>query len=217
MKIAILTSQNSWFVPHAFALKSEIQAKFKDKITECAVFFEYEKIANFDIVFILSYLKIISGKFLARNALNLVIHESNLPQGKGWAPLFWQVIEGKNEICFTLFEADEKVDNGEIYLQKWLKLSGFELYDEIRLKQAELKKAMCVEFLTLYPCIKARKQEGLESFYPKRSPKDSELNINESLKSQFNLLRSCSNDDFPAFFINDGKKYIIKIYDDLKV
>lgn len=47
---------------------------------------------------------------------------------------------------------------------------------------------------------------GKESFYPKRSPKDSELDINKSLNEQFNLLRIASNEDFPAFFYKDGKK-----------
>lgn len=51
---------------------------------------------------------------------------------------------------------------------------------------------------------------GKESFYPKRSPKDSELDINKSLNEQFNLLRIASNEDFPAFFYKDGKKFILK-------
>ncbi|WP_252365672.1 hypothetical protein [Campylobacter jejuni] len=55
---------------------------------------------------------------------------------------------------------------------------------------------------------------GKESFYPKRSPKDSELDINKSLNEQFNLLRIASNEDFPAFFYKDGKKFILKIYPD---
>ncbi|EOI4477321.1 hypothetical protein ACMT2A_000771 [Campylobacter jejuni] len=73
---------------------------------------------------------------------------------------------------------------------------------------------MCLEFLELYPDIQAKKQVGKESFYPKRSPKDSELDINKSLNEQFNLLRIASNEDFPAFFYKDGKKFILKIYPD---
>lgn len=75
-------------------------------------------IFNFDIVFILSYHKLIDKNFLKYNKHNIVIHASNLPQRKGWAPLFHQVIEGKNEITFSLFEVDDKADNGDIYLQK---------------------------------------------------------------------------------------------------
>lgn len=87
-----------------------------------------------------------------------------------------------------------------------------ELYEELREKQATFILDMCLKFLKLYPNIKAKKQKGQESFYPKRNPKDSELDINKSLKEQFNLLRIVSNEEFPAFFYKDGKKFILKIY-----
>lgn len=204
MKIAILTSPNQWFIPYA--------EKLNQLIKNSKLFFNHVEISNFDIVFILSYHKIIDKKFLKQNRYNIIIHESNLPQGKGWAPLFHQIIEGKNEITFSLFEADEKIDNGDIYLQKILKLNGLELYEELRKKQAQLTIDMCLDFLKLYPNIQAKRQKGQESFYPKRSPKDSELDINKSLKEQFNLLRIVNNEEFPAFFYKDGKKFIIKIY-----
>ncbi|TEX99760.1 methionyl-tRNA formyltransferase [Campylobacter sp. US42a] len=204
MKIAILTSPNQWFIPYA--------EKLNQLIKNSKLFFNHMEIFNFDIVFILSYHKIIDKKFLKQNRYNIIIHESNLPQGKGWAPLFHQIIEGKNEITFSLFEADEKIDNGDIYLQKTLKLNGLELYEELRKKQAQLTIDMCLDFLKLYPNIQAKRQKGQESFYPKRSPKDSELDINKSLKEQFNLLRIVNNEEFPAFFYKDGKKFIIKIY-----
>ena len=35
----------------------------------------------------------------------------------------------------------------------------------------------------------------------------------DDIQDQFNLLRVASNDDFPAYFILQGKKYIIKIFD----
>lgn len=59
-------------------------------------FFEHESISeNFDIVFILSYHRIIDTQYLAKHKHNIVIHASDLPQGKGWAPMFWQILEGK--------------------------------------------------------------------------------------------------------------------------
>ena len=212
MKIAILTSPNQWFIPHARALQAEIKAKFKHKIKSCDLLFESVNLQGFELVFALSFHKILPPKILTQNALILVIHCSNLPAGKGWAPLSWQVLGGKNEITLTLFKAAESVDSGEIYLQKSLNLSGLELYDELRGKQAGLTKQMCLDFLALYPNVAAHPQRGRESFYPKRSPADSELDINKSLNEQFNLLRICSNDEFPAFFYKDGKKFVLKIY-----
>lgn len=39
---------------------------------------------------------------------------------------YHQIIEGKNEITFSLFEADDETDNGDIYLKKskikWLRI-----------------------------------------------------------------------------------------------
>ena len=126
--------------------------------------------------------------------------------------MFWQILEGKNEIPFTMFEAASGVDNGDIYMQDTLVLTGYELNDELREKQANFIIDMCLKFINNYDIHKiANKQSGEETFYLKRTAKDSELNINKSIKEQFNLLRIVSNDDYPAFFNIDGHKYIIKI------
>ena len=206
-KVAILTSSNQWFIPYA----KELQKNIKN----CSLYFSHLDIQeSYDIVFILSYHFIIPEIFLQKHKYNCVIHASNLPCGKGWAPLFWQVLEGKNSIVFTMFEANAKTDNGEIYFQEILELNGLELYDELRDKQAKMCQKMCLDFLNKYPNIIKTKQIGSESFYPKRNAKDSELDIHKSINEQFNLLRITSNDDFPAFFYKDNQKFIIKIYKD---
>ncbi|WP_169776838.1 formyltransferase family protein [Campylobacter mucosalis] len=203
MKIAVLTSPNQWFVPYAKNLSSKLNAQ---------LFYDHTEIFGFDIVFVLSYHRIIADEFLCKNKHNIVIHESDLPQGKGWAPLFHQVLEGKNEIIFTLFEADTGTDSGLIYAKKTLCLTGNELYDELRKKQALMSEEMCFEFIKNYDNLKPQAQSGDESFYPKRTPKDSQLDTSKSLDELFNQLRVVSNDDFPAFFYKNGQKFILKIY-----
>lgn len=205
MKIAILTSPNQWFIPYAEELNS--------KITTSELYFNHEDmIENYDIVFILSYHKIIKQKYLEKNKHNIVVHASDLPRGKGWAPLFWQVLEDKNTIPFTMFEASSGVDNGDIYMQKDLTLTGYELNTELREKQAKHTIDMCLEFLNNYDKFKVPKpQSGDETFYTKRTSKDSKLDINKSIQEQFNLLRIVDNENYPAFFYKNGKKYILKI------
>jgi methionyl-tRNA formyltransferase len=204
MKIAILTSPNQWFIPYA--------KKLNQKIQNSKLFFNHKEInENFDIVFILAYHSIIESKYL-KHKHNIVIHESDLPQGKGWAPLFWQILEGKNEIVFSMFEASDGVDNGDIYMKKILKLNGYELNQELRKKQAELTIKMCLEFLNNYDKYKIpKKQIGEDSFYEKRTSKDSRLDITKSIKEQFNLLRIVNNEEYPAFFEIDGHKYKLTI------
>jgi len=205
MKIAILTSPQQWFIPYARELNNQIK--------NCELFFNHEDIIKkYDVIFILSYHKIIQKEFLTKNKHNIVVHASNLPKGKGWAPLFWQVMENKNIIPFTMFEASHGVDDGDIYMQKDLSLSGYELNNELREKQAKHTITMCLEFLNNYKKYKKpQMQSGEESFYKKRTSKDSELDINKTIKEQFNLLRVVDNENYPAFFYKNNKKYILKI------
>ena len=206
-KIAILTTPNQWFEAHAELLAQELGG--------ADLYLSHDNIqVTHDILYILSYHRIVPHEILRLNGVNLVVHESDLPRGKGWAPLAWQVIEGKKEIVFTMFRAEGEFDSGQVVMKRSLHLTGFELYDELREKQAKLIFAMCVEFAKKPDLFEnSEVQVGLESFYPKRTPADSQLDPNKTIQDQFNLLRVVSNNDFPAYFKIQGKKYIIKIFD----
>lgn len=208
-RLAIVTSASSWFVPYA----KYFVAKLRRKGYAVRFFNRYEEINNSaDVVFILSYFRLIKPAFLKKHTYNLVVHESQLPQGRGWAPFFWQISEGKNKIPVVLFEATEKLDRGGIFIRENISLEGYELNEEIRKKQAEAVMALCLKFLKAFPHIKTKKQVGRASYYRRRIAEDSKLNINKSIKEQFNLLRIVHNEDFPAFFIYKKQKYILKIY-----
>jgi len=205
MKIAILTTPNQWFIQYAEQLHK--------KIENSKLFFSHKEMQDdFDIVFILSYHSIIQEEYLKKNKHNIVVHASDLPQGKGWAPMFWQILEGKNDIVFSMFEASKGVDDGEIYMKKTLHLNGTELNDELRFKQADFIIEMCLKFLKNYEQFKIpMAQIGNESFYVKRGPKDSVLDIHKTIEDQFNLLRIVDNESYPAYFYRKNKKYILKI------
>ncbi|MBW8015827.1 MAG: methionyl-tRNA formyltransferase [Planctomycetes bacterium] len=209
MKIAVLTSKESWFVPYS----ERFVASLKSKGLEADLFFSHKQIdGSYQIVFMLSYFKITSEAFLENHKHNLVVHESDLPSGKGWAPLFWQVIEGKNKIPVVLFEAGSGVDDGDIFIKDHIELEGHELHDGIRKKQGLKTIEMCKYFIKNYENMSATPQNGHESKYAKRTAKDSELDVNKSLSDQFDLLRTVNNDDFPAFFNHGKHKYILKIF-----
>mgnify|MGYP000489318743 CR=1 FL=1 len=162
-------------------------------------------------------MKIISKEKLSYHKNNIVIHPSALPKGKGCSPLTWQILEGRNKIPITLFEATEKVDSGDIYLQDYLYFQGNELLDELKKQQGEKTIKMVLHFIKQYPKIKKRKQKGKSTYYPRRKPEDSKLDINKTIKEQFNLLRVVDNERYPAFFRYRGRKYILKIYKNGKI
>jgi len=209
MKVQVLVDNpNSWIIPHAEKLVDLL----KETGHESNLIHKHAEVVEGDILCILGCEKIF--KALDKNKHNLVVHESDLPKGKGWSPLTWQILEGKNEIPITLFEATEGVDSGAIYFQDIIHLEGNELNDEIKNKQGEATNDLIIKFINSYPNVAGKEQKGEESFYPKRTPKDSELDINKSIAAQFNLLRVCDNERYPAWFVNNGKKYVIKVYRD---
>jgi methionyl-tRNA formyltransferase len=111
-----------------------------------------------------------------------------------------------------MFEALNDIDGGDIYLLDKLELTGYELNEELKKKQAEKIINMCINFVNNYDTFKTLiKQSGNETFYEKRNKSDSVLDINKSIKEQFNLLRVVDNEKYPAFFEIDGKKYLLKI------
>tara|TARA_B100001758_G_scaffold47778_1_gene38487 strand:+ start:2678 stop:3355 length:678 start_codon:yes stop_codon:yes gene_type:complete len=189
---------------------SEESLPFKDKY-DYTLSSDKNVFRNFDIVFILGYTKILDSGFLDKNDLNMIVHESDLPRGRGYSPVQWQILEGKDSIPISLFEADLEIDSGEIISKDILYLDGSELYEEIREKQAEATKKIIKEFLNKYPIYERTKQKGKETVYRKRNVTDSELDVNASIKDQFQLLRIVNNDSWPAFFYLKGKKYYLKI------
>ncbi|MBL0703300.1 MAG: UDP-4-amino-4,6-dideoxy-N-acetyl-beta-L-altrosamine N-acetyltransferase [Sulfurospirillum sp.] len=97
-------------------------------------------------------------------------------------------------------------------MQKVLELTGYELNAELREKQANFTMDMCLEFIDNYDKYKtAKKQSTQETFYKKRDKQASELDIDKTIKEQFNLLRIVDNENYPAFFQLDGNRYILKI------
>tara|TARA_B100001057_G_scaffold501284_1_gene623201 strand:+ start:15067 stop:15723 length:657 start_codon:yes stop_codon:yes gene_type:complete len=190
---------------------------YKKKFKKVKILWSLKKLFNLDILFIINYTKKIDLNKFSSKSINLVIHESDLPKGKGFAPLQWQVLQNKKNIIFTMIQINKIIDSGPIVMKKMLRLNGLELYDELRFLQAKTIFKMIDLFIKKYPKIKFKKQKGKSTFYRKRTTQDSKLNINSSIKSQFNKLRVTNNNDWPAFFIYRKQKYIVKIFKDDKL
>jgi methionyl-tRNA formyltransferase len=202
----LLDPRNFWIEKFLEKSLKDFPKKYNYVITK------NQKIIKNSIVFVLSYTKILKKNFISRNKKILILHPSKLPKDKGFAPVQNQILRNKRLIHCCLLEADEKVDSGDIIYRDTFLLSGHELSDEIRKKQAIAQLKLIRKFLKNYPKFIAYKQKGISTFNKRRKPEDSELNINRSIRSQFNLLRICDNDFYPAFFRYKKNIYIIKIF-----
>ena len=129
MKIQILISKNSWANQYKKYIKVKLQ-KYASSVNFVDNHKNLKK--SYDVNIIFSYFRIIPQKYLSFSKTNLIPHESKLPKGKGMSPLTWQILRKKKEIFFSLIEASTKVDSGQIYLQKKVKIKKSLLLNEIK-------------------------------------------------------------------------------------
>jgi methionyl-tRNA formyltransferase len=165
-----------------------------------------------DIVFFIGITKILDLNKID-SKLILVLHESPLPKYRGGSPIQWQILkENKIKFFMTIFQAKKELDSGNILFQNKFSILRTDIFEDIKHKQAVASIATVKKFLKIYPSYKIKKQKGNPTYFRMRRKDDNELNINKSIKSQFNLLRVGNNNSFPSFFYFQKKKYILKIF-----
>ncbi len=205
--INILIAKDSWFEKYAVKLKKRLEKKFKVRIIN-----NQKEIKKSLINFILSFDQKITIKNLKKSKFNIVVHASNLPKGRGFSPMSWQILEGRKNIPFTLFQANEEIDTGNIFLKDKIILEGHELSNEWRALQGNKTIELCLMFVKKMNFLISKKQGSQKNTYYRRRKKiDSILDVNKSIKDQFNLLRIVDNDNYPAYFLYKNKKYKVKI------
>lgn len=205
--ISIVVDNPSWILPYAERLVGEINTN-GDRAFLCL---NHEEVKDGCIAFFLGCIKIASPNVLSKNFFNLVVHESDLPKGKGFAPVAWQILEGKKKITICLIEADNNADAGDIYYLDSMVFEGHELNNEIREKQGNKTIELCLRFLNEVKPPKPFSQVGESTYYRRRTPKDSMLSINKTIEEQFNLFRIVDNKRYPAYFEIFGHRYRLTI------
>jgi methionyl-tRNA formyltransferase len=152
-----------------------------------------------DILFLISCSELISKQNRAKFKKTLVIHASDLPIGRGWSPHIWEIINGAEQITLSLLEAEDKVDSGDIWTKVKVKVPKAALYNQINVlifdAELELMDFAVAKFYDIDP----RKQfDDSPTYWPKRTPKDSEIDIQKSISGQFDLIRVCDPERFPT-------------------
>ena len=205
--IQVLVDNESWILPYAERLLVQLRKQgYQTQL--CRTLAEIKEGWT---LLLLGCVNIVPQQTLSLNKFNLVIHESALPQGKGFAPMSWQILAGCNKIPISLINADKDADCGDIWLEDSIQLQGHELHDEWRDLQGKKSIELFIRFINEYKEITVKKQRGPESFYQKRTPKNTQLDIELSKKQQFDLLRVVDNKHYPAFFEHLGQKYKLTI------
>jgi methionyl-tRNA formyltransferase len=208
--INVFVDNDSWILPYA----NQLVEKINQGGDNAALYRDYKSKPEAHIAFYLGCIKMTPNEVLSRHQRNLIPHESDLPKGRGFSPVFWQILEGEKTIPICLFEAEETPDSGLIYLKDSFKLEGHELYSEIRALQGKATLDICLRYLQLSTCPDGAPQTGEATYYKRRSKKNDELDPKKSIADQFDLLRILSENHHKSFFDFRGCRYILHIEKD---
>lgn len=205
--MSVCVDTEGWFDSHAAQLVQWIResgddAKFVRNSSDVQVG---------GVAFYLSCMKLTPLHDLAQNRVNIVVHASALPKGRGFSPIVWQVLEGKHRIPVTMILAAADADTGDILMEDEIVLNGTELNQEIRELLGRKIQDMCLAYLQLAEPPLGRPQQGDATWYARRRPQDSRLDPSRTIAEQFDLLRVVDNDRYPAFFDYRSRRYILRI------
>lgn len=209
MKITILcTVQNHPVVKYLQRWMEEISSKGHT----VSLAFDKSELQGGDVLFLVSCGQIIRDAERKKYKATLVLHASDLPEGRGWSPHIWAILGGANHITVSLLEACEPVDTGAIWLKTKFTLEGHELLPEINAKLFEAELFLMSQAVEHFKTIEPVQQVGDSGPYMRlRYPEDSKLDPNKTIMEQFNLLRVVDSQRYPAFFDYRGKRYLVKI------
>lgn len=209
MKVSILCSSAN----HPINAWLEKWISLNSDNHEISLFRKKDGLIGGDVLFLISCHEIIKDSDKSKFTHTLVIHASDLPKGKGWSPHVWEIINGRTEITVTLLEAADKLDSGDIWKKISVPIPKHCLYDEINGLLFSNELLLMDYALENYKDIKTLVQDtnSESTYYRLRTPQDSQIDPEKSIAEQFDNLRVCDPERFPAFFILHGHKYIIKL------
>ncbi|MFN6934556.1 MAG: formyltransferase family protein [Tsuneonella sp.] len=205
--VSVCVDTPGWFDPFA----ERLVAAARDAGSHAVFVRSADEVGTGGVAFYLSCMKIVPPRTLDRNHLNVVVHASALPKGRGFSPIAWQVLEGAKVIPVTMIEAAEGADTGAVLMTDSVTLEGHELNDEIRNRLGQTIVSMCLRMLTADQPPVGRQQVGEATWYPRRQAQDSMIDPSRPLSDQFDLLRVVDNDRYPAFFDLRGHRYLLRI------
>lgn len=166
-----------------------------------------------DILFLVSCSQVINKNLRDLYKNTLVLHASDLPNGRGWSPHIWEILDGKNELFLSLIAAEDKIDTGAIWAKTSFHVAPHALSNEIN----ELLFSAEIELIEKGIRMIANGDRPYEqsntatSYYPRRTPEDSKLDPDKTIAEQFNKLRVADPKRFPAFFELHGETFELTI------
>ena len=143
----------------------------------------------------------------------LAVHDSLLPEYRGFAPLNWSIINGETETGVTLFYLNPLMDGGDIVGQKQFSIgpdeTGPEIYSQVCLATVDLV-IECWPRLAEGTAPRLQQNYNSGSFTCSRTPTDGMIDWSSPTRQIYNLIRALVHPYPGAFTFFRGERVIIR-------
>ena len=194
-----------------FAIQNNIPVLQPDKL-KAEDFINNLKAIDCDVYVVVAFKILPREIFTIPKFGSFNLHASLLPKFRGAAPIQWTLIKGETETGVTTFALEDKVDTGNIYLQKKIQILSEDNFGTLHNKLSLLGAEVVLETVNLIENGTAQMQkqsDELASPAPKITKENMQINWNESAEEIHNLIRAFS--PFPGAFFTHHEK-LIKVY-----
>ncbi len=165
---------------------------------------------DFDLVVLWRVKYIVHG--LGGYSNVMVFHSSDLPNGKGWAPIYYTFKQKLSYCTVTGFIANEGADDGDVVIKARFPILSDYTAPILRKFTQRLILMMIGKVLSRFngQAIKGAPQVGEGSFNRRRTLSENQVDLNQPLGELVAHLRGCEA-EHPAYFFLGQTKYFIEI------
>lgn len=142
----------------------------------------------------------------------LAVHDSYLPEYRGFAPLNWSILNGEDHTGVTLFYLSEETDGGDIVARKKIPFgkdeTAIQIYERVIDQTIEL-------VLKTWPLLASKKAKRIQQTYTQgsitcsRTPPDGCIDWTKSTREVYDLVRALTKPYPGAYTFFGGKKLMV--------
>ncbi len=196
-----------------FALEHNIPVLQPEKLKGNEEFVEQLKRYNTDLYVVVAFRILPKEVFTIPPKGSFNLHASLLPKYRGAAPIQWALINGETETGLTTFKLAEKVDTGNIYLQRKLEIKPEDNFETLHDRLSELGAQVVMETVELIDScdyVLQEQDDSLASPAPKITKEIAKIDWHKPAVEVHNLIRGLSPVPGAYFFLHDKMTKIYK-------
>lgn len=166
---------------------------------------------DYQLVIVSNYDQIIPEEYfkLPRYGV-VVIHSSDLPKGRGWAPIYNSIYNKEIDYVISLIKIDKKVDAGNMLLKIRVKKPQYIDNNNLRKIDEEAIIVLVEKFLEIIKknkkkLVGQKQNNTLSTYFSKREVDQNKIDENKSIKEQIHKILA-TNKSYASFIEIDGER-----------